>query len=155
MLILVIFFILLFFFFVVLVVYLLFSFSFNYNSKPSGIRAGRKLRTVHRDSQWANKAYKKKKLGTVWKSNPFQGASHAKGIVVERLGIESKQPNSAIRKCVRVQLIKNGKKITAFVPRDGCLNYVDENVCIIFKNLDQLFFLFFLDKDSYFFFFKR
>ena len=143
------------FFFVVLVVYLLFSFSFNYNSKPSGIRAGRKLRTVHRDSQWANKAYKKKKLGTVWKSNPFQGASHAKGIVVERLGIESKQPNSAIRKCVRVQLIKNGKKITAFVPRDGCLNYVDENVCIIFKNLDQLFFLFFLDKDSYFFFFKR
>ena len=97
-------------------------------SKPSGIRAGRKLRTVHRDSQWANKAYKKKKLGTVWKSNPFQGASHAKGIVVERLGIESKQPNSAIRKCVRVQLIKNGKKITAFVPRDGCLNYVDENV---------------------------
>ena len=26
-----------------------------------------------------------------------------------------------------VQLIKNGKKITAFVPRDGCLNFVDEN----------------------------
>ena len=31
-------------------------------------------------------------------------------------GVEAKQPNSAIRKCVRVQLIKNGKKITAFVP---------------------------------------
>jgi len=43
-------------------------------------------------------------------------------------GIEAKQPNSAIRKGVRVQLIKNGKKIAAFVPRDGCLNYVDENV---------------------------
>lgn len=40
-------------------------------------------------------------------------------------GVEAKQPNSAIRKCVRVQLIKNGKKITAFVPRDGCLNYVE------------------------------
>lgn len=26
-----------------------------------------------------------------------------------------------------MQLIKNGKKIAAFVPRDGCLNYVDEN----------------------------
>merc|ERR1711971_840110 len=36
-------------------------------------------------------------------------------------------PNSAIRKCVRVQLIKNGKKITAFVPNDGCLNFVEEN----------------------------
>ncbi|CAM9748234.1 unnamed protein product [Ectocarpus sp. 12 AP-2014] len=42
-------------------------------------------------------------------------------------GIEAKQPNSAIRKCVRVQLIKNGKKLAAFVPRDGCLNFTDEN----------------------------
>ncbi|RWW03591.1 hypothetical protein BHE74_00041546 [Ensete ventricosum] len=30
-------------------------------------------------------------------------------------------PNSAIRKCARVQLIKNGKKIAAFVPNDGLL----------------------------------
>jgi len=43
-------------------------------------------------------------------------------------GIEAKQPNSAIRKSCRVQLIKNGKKIAAFVPRDGSLNFVDENV---------------------------
>ena len=43
-------------------------------------------------------------------------------------GYEAKQPNSAIRKCCRVQLIKNGKKISAFVPNDGCLNYVAENV---------------------------
>ncbi len=42
-------------------------------------------------------------------------------------GVEAKQPNSAIRKCIRVQLIKNGKKITAFVPNDGCLNYIEEN----------------------------
>ena len=41
--------------------------------------------------------------------------------------MEAKQPNSAIRKCIRVQLIKNGKKITAFVPNDGCLNFVEEN----------------------------
>lgn len=27
---------------------------------------------------------------------------------------------------MRVQLIKNGKKITAFVPRDGCLNFIQE-----------------------------
>jgi small subunit ribosomal protein S23e len=42
-------------------------------------------------------------------------------------GMEAKQPNSAIRKGCRVQLVKNGKKIAAFVPRDGCLNFVDEN----------------------------
>lgn len=56
----------------------------------------------------------------------------SKGIVVEKIGLESKQPNSAIRKGVRVQLIKNGKKISAFVPRDGCLNFIDENVNIYF-----------------------
>lgn len=28
---------------------------------------------------------------------------------------------------MRVQLIKNGKKVTAFVPRDGCLNHIEEN----------------------------
>merc|ERR1712139_293317 len=65
--------------------------------------------------------------GSRYKHKPFGGTSHAKGIVLEKIGIEAKQPNSAIRKCVRVQLIKNGKKIAAFVPNDGCLNFVDEN----------------------------
>ncbi|KFB44290.1 AGAP001544-PA-like protein [Anopheles sinensis] len=95
--------------------------------KPRGIRTARKHIRHRRDQRWADKDYKKAHLGTRWKSNPFAGASHAKGIVLEKVGVEAKQPNSAIRKCVRVQLIKNGKKITAFVPRDGCLNYIEEN----------------------------
>ena len=52
-------------------------------------------------------------------------------------GIEAKQPNSAIRKCARVQLIKNGKKIAAFVPNDGCLNYIEENVRTL-EDLDMV-----------------
>mmetsp|Transcript_14928 Transcript_14928/g.20840 ORF Transcript_14928/g.20840 Transcript_14928/m.20840 type:complete len:144 (-) Transcript_14928:59-490(-) len=95
--------------------------------KPRGIRSARKLRNDRRDNRWADKTYKKAHLGTWLKANPFQGASHARGLVVERVGIEAKQPNSAIRKCVRVQLMKNGKRICAFVPRDGCLNFIDEN----------------------------
>merc|ERR1712183_1009360 len=95
--------------------------------KPRGIRAGRKLRHHRRENRWADLRYKKMHLGTWLKANPLGSASHAKGIVLEKIGIEAKQPNSAIRKCARVQLIKNGKKITAFVPRDGCLNYIDEN----------------------------
>jgi small subunit ribosomal protein S23e len=47
--------------------------------------------------------------------------------VLEKIGVEAKQPNSAIRKCVRAQLLKNAKKVTAFVPNDGCLNFIDEN----------------------------
>ena len=46
---------------------------------------------------------------------------------MEKVGVEAKQPNSAVRKCVRVQLIKNGKSITAFLPRDGAMNFVDEH----------------------------
>jgi len=95
--------------------------------KPRGIRAGRKLRNHRKKNCWADKQYKKRNLGTALKANPFGGASHAKGIVLEKIGIEAKQPNSAIRKCVRVQLIKNGKKVSAFVPMDGCLNFIEEN----------------------------
>uniref|UniRef100_A0A1I8FCX9 Small ribosomal subunit protein uS12 n=1 Tax=Macrostomum lignano TaxID=282301 RepID=A0A1I8FCX9_9PLAT len=79
------------------------------------------------EQRWADKDYKKSHLGTRWKANPFGGASHAKGIVVEKIGVEAKQPTQCHRKCVRVQLIKNGKKITAFVPNDGCLNFIEEN----------------------------
>jgi hypothetical protein len=57
-------------------------------------------------------------------------------------GVEAKQPNSAIRKCVRVQLIKNGKKITAFVPRDGCLNYIEVISSFVFFLRASLLFFF-------------
>ncbi|KAJ3393585.1 40S ribosomal protein S23 [Lobulomyces angularis] len=99
----------------------------NLKGKASGLNAARKLRNHRREERWADKQYKKRALGTAFKSSPFGGSSHAKGIVLEKIGVEAKQPNSAIRKCVRVQLIKNGKKVTAFVPNDGCLNYVEEN----------------------------
>ena len=95
--------------------------------KPRGAKTGRKVHQRHKKARWADKDYKKKHLAVSLKANPFGGASHVKGIVLEKVGIEAKQPNSAIRKCVRVQLIKNGKKICAFVPRDGCLNFVEEN----------------------------
>eukprot|EP01084_Bolivina_argentea_P196829 337393_1 len=95
--------------------------------KPHGMKTGRKLMKRRRNERWADKMYKKRHLGTSLKANPFGGSSHCKGIVLEKVGIEAKQPNSAIRKCVRVQLIKNSKKIVAFVPKDGCLHFVEEN----------------------------
>jgi len=95
--------------------------------KPRGIQAARQLRLHRKSQRWADKKFNKANSGTMWKCNPFGGSSHAKGIVVEKVGIEAKQPNSAIRKAVRVQLIKNGKKVTAFVPNDGSLNFIDEN----------------------------
>ena len=76
--------------------------------------------------RWADKSYKKANSGSKWKK-PFMNSSAAAGIVVEKVAVEAKQPNSAIRKCVRVQLKKNNKRITAFVPRDGGMTFIDEN----------------------------
>jgi small subunit ribosomal protein S23e len=84
------------------------------------------LKTHRRLNVWADKNYKKSHSGTKWKK-PFAGTSHAAGIVVEKVAVEAKQPNSAVRKCVRVQLKKNNKRITAFVPKDGGMTFIDEN----------------------------
>tara|TARA_B100001750_G_scaffold152248_1_gene122010 strand:- start:1191 stop:1568 length:378 start_codon:yes stop_codon:yes gene_type:complete len=77
--------------------------------------------------KWSDGHYKRRVLKLDKKSDPLSGAPQARGIVLEKVGIESKQPNSAIRKCVRIQLIKNGKQITAFLPGDGALNFIDEH----------------------------
>ena len=61
------------------------------------------------------------------KADPLQGAPQAKGIVVEKVGVEAKQPNSGIRKCVRVQLIKNGRQVTALAPGNLAISFIDEH----------------------------
>ena len=53
--------------------------------KPSGLRTARKHVNNRRNQVWADKDYKKAHLGTRWKANPFGGASHAKGIVLEKV----------------------------------------------------------------------
>ena len=89
-----------------------------------------KLLILATHSRWADDGFKKRLLGTAFKSSPFGGSSHAKGIVLEKVGVEAKQPNSAIRKCVRVQLIKNGKKVTAFggFPSTFLMDYYTPNL---------------------------
>jgi len=94
---------------------------------PLGLFAGRVLKAKKKKQRWSISTYKRRELGLDRKSNPFAGAPQARGIVLEKVGIEAKQPNSAVRKCARVQLIKNGKSITAFLPRDGAMNFIDEH----------------------------
>ena len=65
----------------------------------------------------------------------MEGSPQALGIVLQKVGRESKQPNSAIRKCVRVQLKKNGKTITAFLPGDGALNFIEEHDRVLVEGI--------------------
>ena len=75
---------------------------------PLGLFAGRVLKEKKKRQRWSISRYKRRELGLDKKSNPLAGAPQARAIVLEKVGVEAKQPNSAVRKCVRVQLIKNG-----------------------------------------------
>ena len=92
-----------------------------------GLYTARKLKADRQRYRWQDRAYKRRMLKLKEKSDPLEGAAQARGIVLEKVGIEAKQPNSAIRKCVKVQLIKNGRQITAFAVGDGAINFIDEH----------------------------
>jgi small subunit ribosomal protein S12 len=104
-------------------------------SSPRGEFAARKLQAKRQHFKWKDINYKRRKLGLKRKSDPLEGAPQAKGVVLDKYGIGSKQPNSALRKCVRVQLIKNGKQVGAFVPHDGGLLYIDVHDEVIIQGI--------------------
>ena len=95
--------------------------------KTNGINAANKLKKRRNSSNWLSRSYKNKVLGLKVKADPLEGSSQSKAIVLEKVQIEAKQPNSAMRKCVRVQLIKNGKELTAMAPKDGAIKFIDEH----------------------------
>ena len=95
--------------------------------KSKGLGSAKKLKRRAIRHRWMSSLYKRKKLGLKRKADPLSGSSQAKGIILEKVQIEAKQPNSAMRKCVRVQLIKNGQQVTAFAPGDGAIKLMDEH----------------------------
>ncbi len=101
--------------------------------KTSGLNAAKKLVKRRTKGRWMDIKYKKKTLHLKEKSDPLRGSSQAKGIVLEKVQLEAKQPNSAMRKCVRVQLIKNAKQVTAFAPGDGAIKFIDEHDDVVIE----------------------
>ncbi len=89
--------------------------------------AGKKLEDKRRKFRWSKANYARRVLRLKQKHDPLEDANQAKGIVLEKVGIEAKQPNSGIRKCVRVQLLKNGRQVTAFCPGDKAVTFIDEH----------------------------
>jgi len=92
-----------------------------------GLKAARKLVEDRQQFRWSDRYYKRRALHLKEKSDPLEGAPQGRGIVLEKVAIEAKQPNSALRKCVKVQLIKNGRQITAFAVGEGAINFIDEH----------------------------
>ena len=75
------------------------------------------------------KNFKMRKVDPLVKAryDPLENATQAKGIVLEKTQREAKQPNSALRKCVVVQLSKNGKSVAAFLPGNNASKFVNEH----------------------------
>jgi len=103
------------------------------SKKSKGLNAGKSLKRRRDKSRWLKKDYVRKVLHLKKKSDPLEGSSQAKGLVLEKIQLEAKQPNSAMRKCARIQLIKNGRQLTAFLPKDGAMKMVDEHDEVIIE----------------------
>ena len=85
------------------------------------------MKNNRQGARWKDRKYRKRALKLKEKADPLQGSPQAKGIVVEKVGVEAKRPNSGIRKCVRVQLIKNGRLVTALAPGNLAISFIDEH----------------------------
>jgi len=86
-----------------------------------------KLLKRRKKFRWKDRKYKVRTLNLYAKSDPLEGASQAKGLVTEKVQKEAKQPNSAMRKCCKVQLTKNSKVVTAFIPGNLGQKFIDEH----------------------------
>jgi len=97
--------------------------------------AAKKLEDHRKKFRWSKIDYSRRVLKLKQKHDPLEGAPQGRGMVLEKVGIEAKQPNSAIRKCVRVQLIKNGRQTTAFCPGNHAIGFIEEHDEVVIEGI--------------------
>ena len=100
-----------------------------------GLFNAKKFIKNRRKFRWSDKVYKSRKLQLRIKSDPLGSASQAKGIVISKFEKEAKQPNSAMRKCCKVQLIRNGIQVGAFIPGNLAQRFIDEHDEVIIERI--------------------
>jgi small subunit ribosomal protein S12 len=100
-----------------------------------GLLNARKLMKKNRQFRWSQKTYKSRMLKLRVKADPLKGSAQAKGIVISKFQKEAKQPNSAMRKCCKVQLIKNGIQVGAFIPGNLAQKFIDEHDEVIIERI--------------------
>ena len=100
-----------------------------------GLNNAKKLMKDRKKSRWKDKNYIAKTLNLYAKADPLEGANQAKGIVLQKVQKEAKQPNSAMRKCCKVQLTKNGKSVTAFIPGNLAQRFIEEHDEVLIERI--------------------
>ncbi|MFH1785069.1 MAG: 30S ribosomal protein S12 [Candidatus Micrarchaeota archaeon] len=101
----------------------------------NGEFAGRNLKRNRRKHKWLSKRWKRRTLKLKEKFDPLEGAPQAKAIVLEKVVLEQKQPHSGLIKCVKCQLLKNGKVVTAHAVRDKAITFIDEHDEVLLAGL--------------------
>ncbi|MBM3200489.1 30S ribosomal protein S12 [Candidatus Woesearchaeota archaeon] len=104
-------------------------------NKSRGLFAGKKLRMKRKVHRWQDDKYKRRILKLKIKSDPLKGVPQAKAIVLEKTQVEAKQPNSAMRKVVKVQLLKNGRKVSAFAPGNNAIKMINEHDEVLIESI--------------------
>ncbi len=92
-----------------------------------GLKGALKKMKDRKKFRWKDRQFKVRTLNLYAKSDPLEGANQAKGIVLKKFEKEAKQPNSAMRKCCKVQLTKNGKQVSVFIPGNLGQKFIDEH----------------------------
>lgn len=92
-----------------------------------GLKNAIKKMNDRKKFRWKSRKFKVQILDLYAKSDPLEGANQAKGIVLSKFQKEAKQPNSAMRKCAKVQVTKNGKQVSAFIPGNLAQKFIDEH----------------------------
>ncbi len=92
---------------------------------PRGEFAAKELIKKRKRQRLLKKWWKRKHFKLKQKYDPVGTVPRAKAIVLTKFAVQQKQPHSGQIKCVRVQLIKNGKIVGAFVPGDGSINFIE------------------------------
>ena len=100
-----------------------------------GLKSALKKVNQRKKFRWSDRAYRVKTLNLFEKADPLEGASQAKGIVLSKFQKEAAQPNSAMRKCCKVQLKKNGKSIGVFIPGNLAQKFIDEHDEVLIERI--------------------
>ena len=100
-----------------------------------GLLNARKLIKKRKKFRWSDHKYSVKALGLREKADPLGRASQARGIVISKFEKEAKQPNSAMRKCCKVQLIKSGEQVGAFIPGNLAQKFIDEHDEVLIERI--------------------
>src|SRR3989338_10224503 len=100
-----------------------------------GLMNARKLVKKRKKFRWSDRPYVVRMGNLKIKSDPLGRSSQAKGIVIEKFQKEAAQPNSAMRKCCKVQLIKSGVSVGAFIPGNLGRKFIDEHDEVIIERI--------------------